>query len=134
MLKHLTRYIDISKNLKKKKYNLVPHANVGNFSCAITIKTLNPLNLLLFTFQNLVFIHQEKLIIKYGQKSFQTSHLKLYAIFKRGSMEAFSRYHFLVIEIVGFDYFKCIPCSCVPHNNRLFLAYLANVPKHEGIH
>jgi hypothetical protein len=41
---------------------------------------------------------------------------------------------FLIIEIVGFDNFKCIPCSCVPHNNRIFLAYLANAPKHEEIH
>jgi len=73
------------------------------------------------------------LIIKHGQKSFQISYFKLYAVFKRGFMEAFSRYHFSIIKIVGFDNFKYIPCSCVPHNNRIFLAYLANVPKHGRI-
>ncbi len=103
-----------------KKYNLVPITNVGNFSCPIIIETLNPLNLLLFTFQNLISIHQEKLIIKHGQKCFHISHFKFYAIFKKGFMEAFSRHHFSIIKIVGFDNFKCIPCSCVPHNNRLF--------------
>ncbi len=121
------------QKIKTKKYNLVPNANVGNFSCPIIIETLNPLNILLFTFWNLISIHQEKLINKHGQKSFQIFHFKLYVVLKRGFMEAFSRYHFLVIKIIGFDNFKCIPCSCVPHNNRLFLAYLANVPKHGRI-
>ncbi len=133
MSKHLARYIDISKNLKTKNTTLFQNANVGNFSCPIIIETLNPLNLLLFTFWNLISIHQEKLIIKHGQKSFQISHFKLYVVFKRRFMEAFSRYHFLVIKIVCFDNFKCIPCSCVPHNNRLFLVYLTNVPKHGRI-
>jgi hypothetical protein len=87
----------------------------------------------LFTFWNLISIHQEKLIIKHGQKSLQISHFKLYVIFKRKFMEAFSRYHFLVIKIVCFDNFKCFPCSCVAHNNRLFLVYLTNVPKHGRI-
>jgi hypothetical protein len=72
------------------------------------------LNLLQFTFQNLIPIHQEKLIIKHGQKSFQTSHFKLYAVLKRGYMEAFSRYHFSIIEIVGFDNIKCIPILVFP--------------------
>ncbi len=35
---------------KTKKYNLVPNANVGHFSCPIIIETLNPFNLILFTF------------------------------------------------------------------------------------
>jgi hypothetical protein len=133
MLKHLARYIDISKNLKTKNTNLFQNANVGNFSCPIIIETLNPWNLLLFTFRNLISIHQEKLIIKHGQKSFQISHFKLYVVFKRRFMEVFSRYHLLVFKIVCFDNFKCIPCSCVPHNNRLFLVYLTNVPKHGRI-
>jgi hypothetical protein len=52
---------------------------------------------------------------------------------KEDFMEAFSRYHFSILKIVGFDNFKYIPCSCVPHNNRIFLPYLANVPKHGRI-
>jgi hypothetical protein len=60
------------KKSKNKKYILVPNADVGNFSSPKIIKTLNPLNLLLFTFQNLISINQEKLIIKHGQKSIQT--------------------------------------------------------------
>jgi hypothetical protein len=118
---------------RNKKYNLVPNANVGNFSCPIIIETLNPLDLLLFTFQNIISIHQEKLIIKYGQKSFQTSHFKLYVVFQRGSMEAFSRYHFSVIKIVGFDNLKCIPCSCVPHNNNYSLLTWKMCQSHGGI-
>jgi hypothetical protein len=92
------------------------------------------LNLLLFTFQKPHFHPPRKIDHQTWPKSFQTSHLTLYAIFKRRFMEAFSRYHFLVIEIVGFDNFKYIPCSCVPHNNRIFLVYLANAPRHEGVH
>jgi hypothetical protein len=45
-------------------------------------------------------------------------------------MEAFLGYHFLIIEIVGFDNFKCIPCCCFPHNIRPLFVYLAKVPKH----
>jgi hypothetical protein len=132
MLKHLARYIDISNNLKTKNTTLFQMQMLG-FFMSHNYQNPKPLEPSKFTFQNLISIHQEKLVIKHGQKSFQISHFKLYVVFKRGFMEAFSRYHFRVIKIVGFDHFKCIPCSCVPHNNRLFLAYLATMPKHGRI-
>jgi hypothetical protein len=66
MLKHLARYNYTSRTIET--------ANVVNFSCPKIIKTLSPLNLILFTFQNFISINQEKLIIKHDQKSTQTPH------------------------------------------------------------
>jgi hypothetical protein len=55
-----------------------------------------------------------------AKKSIQTLHFKLYMVLKRGFMEPFPRYHFIIIEIVGF---KCIPCCCFPStiNHSLFI-------------
>lgn len=78
---------------RRKKYIFFPTTNVGNLSCPKIIKTLSPLTLLLFIFQNFTSISQEKLIMKYGQKYIQTPHFKFYVILTKGSMEPFMGYH-----------------------------------------
>jgi hypothetical protein len=103
---------------------------VRNFSCPKIIRTLNPLNLLLFTFQIFICINQEKLI-KHAPKKFQTLHFKLYVVLKRGSTKPFPRYSFSISGIIGFDDFKCIPCYWFSTISYQILAYSMKKPKLE---
>jgi hypothetical protein len=132
MLKHLTLYTYISKNLKAK-YTYLFQMQMLEFFHVLHYQ--NP-RLSKPSTVHFPKSHFQKLRNFYHQtwpKVYPNFAFRFYMVFKRGSMESFSRYHFSIIEIVVFDNFKCIPCCYFLHNNRPFLVYLVKAPKHGRI-